>query len=380
MKSWWYVSRGGVLHLSDQGVRGPQSGIGPGDPVLVGPSVTLRKHFRIPVDIERDEKSVMLEFFARYLPGSVEPYHCQFVSTDHAGDEKRDVLGLAVNREELSSRLGDDAGEQSLYLLERLLAEGSRDRPTLLTIPVPGGLYLGILGDTLRWGRFLPDPDDSDRREALRSVRERGPGLVDREDLPEYAGVEPGSSDWARAILGILPGKPDPALDLTRTGSRLRFQRFRRPAWTLVVVLLITLLSILAVGQYERARYRAWVRGTFQEQFGRPPAVPLEELRSELNRARQRVSAAEHSGGFRYPRVVLLDGARAKGDLRLLRLELTGRGASVILLSPSLEGAEKYLDRLTERTAVQTARISSTRSRERGAYRFQVTVQVRWSR
>lgn len=370
MDAFWLLTRTGRFRVSRETVE-PVS-FRPDDlPAVIGPSLTFRKHFQVPAELERDRETVLTEMFGNFLPGPVSDYHCQFV-LQPAGSDDVDVLGLAVERTVLEPLVASE-GDVPVYCFERLLAERSFEPLTLLEIPFPSGRYFGVCEEAPRWSRFLREPREEDLREVRDQLEEDYPRLRQRPGCPDWAKGEPGGA-WGRVILDLMPESPDRSLKLLADVSDEWWSRYRLRAWSLLGLLILSLAVWMGVHHRTQSVLRDRMNRQFEEVMGRPSQFPLEELRSQVNRLRVADGASRIPR--QYPRLVHVDRALASEEGRLLRLSLSREGGRLIFRAPSLERAEAVRDRLLREDAVSGVSITSTRSDvEEG---FEVNLDVRW--
>lgn len=371
MDAFWLLTRSDRFRVSREGIQAVSSRPH-GLPVVIGPSRTFRKHFRVPADLERDRETVLTEMFGNFLPGAVSDYRCQFV-VHAAGSDEVDVLGLAVQKTILEPFAASEEAAPSLYCFERLLAERSFEQLTLLEIPFPSGRYYGVYDETPRWSRFLREPREQDLEEVREQLEEDYPGLRQRPGCPAWAEGEAGG-DWGRVILDLFPESPSRSLKLLTDVSDAWWGRYRLRAWLLLGLLIASLVVWMGVHHRTQSVLQDRMHRQFEEVVGRPSQFPLEDLRSQVNRLR----AAEGPSRVprQFPRVVHLDRALASEEGRLLRLSLSREGGRLIFRVPSLERAEGVRDRLLSEDAVTGASITSTSSdAEEG---FEVNLNVQW--
>lgn len=372
MDAFWLVTRDDRYRVGPGTIEAVSSR--PVDvPVLIGPSLTFRKHFQVPAQLDRDRETVLKEMFGNFLPGPLSDYRCQFV-VGEAASENVDVLGLAV-QEAVLDPFVDPEGSTTppLYCFERLLAERSFDGLTLLDIPFPSGRYFGVYDQAPRWSRFLRDPREEDLEGVRETIQEEYPDLKQRPGCPEWALGEAGG-DWARLILELLPEEPDRSLKLMGGAGDSWWARHRRQAWLLLTLLLVSLAVWMGVHYRSQTALREQMDRQFEEVMGRPSRFPLDELRSQVNRLREAGDPSRVPRQF--PRLVQVDRALASQGARLLRLSLKPEGGRVIFRVSSLERAEGVRDHLMGEGDVADASITSTSSDVESG--FEVNLDVQW--
>ncbi len=371
MDAFWLVTRDDRYRVGPGTIEAVSSRSGDG-PVLIGPSLTFRKHFQVPAQLDRDRGTVLQEMFGNFLPGPVSDYRCQFV-VGEATPENVDVLGLAVQEAVLDPFVDSDGSAPPVYCFERLLAERSFDGLTLLEIPFPSGRYFGVYGEAPRWSRFLRDPREEDLEGVRETIEEDYPDLKQRPGCPEWALGEDGA-DWGRLILELLPENPDRSLKLLGGADDSWWARYRRQAWLLLALLLVSLAVWMGVHHRTQTALRGRMDRQFEEVMGRPSQFPLDELRSEVNRLRDTGDPSRVPRQF--PRLVQVDRALASQEARLLRLSLKPEGGRVIFRASSLERAEEVRDHLLGEDDVTDASITSTSSDVESG--FEVNLDVQW--
>lgn len=371
MDAFWLYSRGGSFLVSRRGIQSESTP--PGDvPTVLGPSVTFRKHFQVPADLDRDRDQVLREMFANFLPGGLSDYHCQFV-VNNSDEASLDVLGLAVDRTTLDDVVDSEASPDPVVCFERLIADHGFSRSTCVEIPFPTGRYFGVFHGSVLWSRFLRNARDAECRQTREYVEEHFPGVQNRPSVPEWE-VGSAGAQWAEVILSWLPDRPEPEHELLGTAGTSLWERYRTRAWVLLALTLIALLVWIGVHYRTQSAIEARIDREFEVVFERSSRFPVDELESQVARLEDRDRGAALP--LQYPRLVQVDQAFDTERLQLLRLSLTEEGGRLIFVAPSLELAESVRDDLQDAETVQDASITSTSSDVEDG--FEVNLRLQW--
>lgn len=339
--------------------------------VVLAPSLTFRKRFEVPADLDREPERVFRELFANYLPGSLDEHVCQFVARGN-GEDALDVLGLAAERQTLVSLKKDQGADRPVVLFERLMAEWSTARMTLLDIPFPSGRFYGVSREGLVWSRYLRNPGAQRQKNVLDDVNEQFPDLKEHRTLPDWASGERGA-DWSRSMLELLPSQIGAGMDLTTKPEATFWERHRLRAWSLLGLTVVLMLVWIGVLHQQRGHIRDRMQRRFQTVLGRASRFPLRELQGRLNELQQNNSYTEIPD--KYPRVTRLDRAWQDLELTPKKVRLAQNQAGLLFAVPTLREAERFKQNLLSLPRVQTASIKGTETIAGNWYRVNMTVQ-----
>lgn len=374
---WTLATRDGFFGVHENSI---EDGILAGRPLIIDPSITFRKHFEIPTDVDRNPEKLKLELFSRFLPSEIDDYVCQFREGPIAEEGTRRVLGLAIKDDDMRWLEGQPGEETDKYFLENLLRPAPDSSGTrCVQLSLPNGVYFGVFdGDFLTWSRYLNTPRDETIEKTRSFVQGEFQDVNRILSLPTFPGTEGDAASWVNALTDWLPDAPSPDRKLTRSQSSRHWKDWRKTAWTLLI------LGLLAVGLWTVYYYQSiqrkhqWLANKSQVLLDKHKR-PTETLNSRIKSLRQKIRSQSNEVADVYPRLFQLDQTLKQHAIYLLQMNVRNSQGQLVLMTNSLQSAEDLKEALLAHSDIERVEIVSTTPRENGNYQFKVNINVQWT-
>ncbi|MFB6347566.1 MAG: hypothetical protein ABEK50_17760 [bacterium] len=351
-----------------------------GQPLLIDPSITFRKHFEIPQNIDRNPDKLKLELFSRFLPSDIEDYICQFQDGPLTEDGTRSVLGLAIKDQDMKWLEGLHGEESENYFLENLLRPpgGSEERHSL-ELPLPGGLYFGVFRDRrLVWARYLNDPRSETIYKTRDYLEEEYPDLDQHHSLPSFPEETEDPTNWIEGIGEWLPDSPDTDKIVVRDKERSPWDTWRQTAWTLLFLTAVTVGLWVYYNRVLINRHQKWLNNKSKKLL-ESSNNPVRTLQSRIKSTRQKLKTQSTEVLDIHPRIYQLDQAIAANDVLLLQMQLVKNRGQLVLGTDSLQSAEQMKGSLLSVSNIERVEIVSTNPQQDQQYQYKVSLNVQWS-
>jgi hypothetical protein len=373
MNNWNLASRSGFYHSENGSIREDISG---SEPLIIDPSITFRKHFELPTQVDRDPETLKLELFSRFLPADLDEYVCQFVMGPRNDRDSRKILGLAVKENDLRWLEGIHGEDNDKYLLERMIRPPSDQSNCILELELPKGVFMGVFEDGfLDWCRFLKSTGEEERKQTRNYIENEYSYVETRRESPSFT-VDNGT-DWTTFLDSWIPSQPEPDAAVSRESEGDFWGRWRTTAWLLLVLATLTVGTWWSYNYYTLVQHQNWIQKQ-SDRFLDDSGDPLTSLNSAIEQRRSTLQTTEEALDV-YPRVADVDAALAQLDVELIQLKIAQRQGQVSVLTDSLSTAENLKDRLRDQGGISETEIVSTTPREESAFQFKVDVNVLWS-
>lgn len=373
MNNWNLASRSGFYHSENGSIREDISG---SEPLIIDPSITFRKHFELPTQVDRDPETLKLELFSRFLPADIDEYVCQFVMGPRNDRDSRKILGLAVKENDLRWLEGIHGEDNDKYLLERMIRPPSDQSNCILELELPEGVFMGVFEDGfLDWCRFLKSTGEEERKQTRKYIENEYSYIETRRESPSFTVGD--GTDWTTFLDSWIPSQPEPETVVSRESEGGFWGRWRTTAWFLLVLAALAVGTWWSYNYYTLVQHQQWIQKQ-SDRFLDDPGDPLTSLNSAIEQRRSTLETTEEALDV-YPRVADVDAALAQLDVELIQLKIAQRQGQVSVLTDSLSTAENLKDRLQEQTGISETEIVSTTPREDSAFQFKVDVNVLWS-
>lgn len=373
MKNWNFASRNGFYHIDEGAIR---EDVSSGSPLIVDPSITFRKHFELPTQVDRDPETLKLELFSRFLPADINEYVCQFVAGPKTGDGSQKLLGLAIKENDLRWLEGIHGEDSEKYLLEQIIAPPSNQTNSVLELELPEGVFIGVFEDGfLDWSRYLKTSEGEERKQTRKYLENEYSHIEARRESPPFD-LKNGT-EWTDFLDPWLPSQPDPDTIVTRDSDVDFWSRWRATAWTLFVLATLTVGTCWAYNYYTLTKHQQWIQQQ-ADRFLSQSGDPLNDLNSAIEKRRSTLESTEKALNV-YPRVADVDQALGQVDVELLQLKIADRQGQVSFLTNSLSTAESLNKILREQEGITRTEIISTNPRENSSYQFKVDVNLLWN-
>ncbi len=373
MKNWNFASRSGFYHIDDGIIR---EDVLAGLPLIIDPSITFRKHFELPTQVDRDPNTLKLELFARFLPADIDKYICQFVPGPETEEGTQKILGLAIQENDLRWLEGIHGENNEKYFLERMISPPSDESNCVFELELSEGIFTGVFQEGfLDWSRYLKSPDGDERKQTRKYLENEYSHVQPHRESPPFS-IETGE-EWTSFLDSWLPDQPDSEMRVTRESNLDFWSRWQTTAWTLLVLGVLTVGTWWSYNYYTLLQNQQWL----QEQASRfltESEDPLNHLNSVIEKRKNTLQTTDETLDV-YPRVADVDEALAQVNVELLQLKISDRQGQVSFLTNSLSTAENLNKLLREQKGITRTEIVSTNPREDSSYQFKVDINLLWN-
>lgn len=371
MNTWTLASRNGFYTISSDGIR---ENVSEGNPLLIDPSITFRKHFELPKSVDKDPRTLRLELFSRFLPADIDNYICQFEKGPLTQSNSSRVLGLAIKTQDMDWLEGIHGENENKFILERQL-KPPEFSDCVLELDLPEGKFFGVFSDDfLNWTRYLKDPDDEQINETLDYIQNEYPDSDKVIESPDFQDEE---SSWIEFINEWLPGKPNPAEAVIREQETDFWSRWQATAWTLLILVFMTIGVWWYYNHLKISNNREWARKK-SRQFFDTSKNPFQTVKNEITELKNTIDSRKKSPEV-YPRLSLLDEVLKNVDIHLLQLKIRKNQGQIVFMTNSLKEAEDLKGALLSQPQIAQSEIVSTSPQTGNDFQFKVNLNVLWN-